>query len=268
MKCKFELFDPKQGPLPAKLSLLFFDVLHRSRTLLSRRTTDDIRAGAEVLSAIPSHPNYRHLDYDILDTKPSAVVYPDGETARAWPAPDDVTRLTHNVERIKLADYPQFKKGQWYELFAILALSFIESAIREDRRRHENTPAWMGTISDESIDRYVAELASQASQAVAAADALYTQTKLKSIGGQKRHAADDPLKSVVTKLAAAKYSQRSAREAAKRVFAELEASGRVTYDLNSKKLNFDGIHVATNDDPAERFAKWIGKHRSSSKLAS
>lgn len=258
---RFNHLDPKAGQMPAHLSSRFFEILYRARLLLTHRSTEEIQSGAAILQSLTRHPNYQNLDHARLDLESASITLPDGETVEAWPVANEVSQIAHQIDRIKLADFTELSKCQWHELLALAALSFADRAIAIDQIQNEPLPAWLGGGKRPSAEEQIEQLASMGREALSLAESLQRQSKLRSEGGKQKHASLAPLKQTVQRTAADKFSARSARDAAKHVFNELEESGKVSYDPISKRLEFEGKHVATNDDPARQFEKWIGEDR-------
>ena len=261
MHYRFNHLDPKAGQMPAHLLPRFFEILYRARLLLTQRSADEIHSGAAILQSLTQHPNYQNLDHARLELPSVTATLPDGETVEAWPVANEVSQIAHQIGRIKLVDFPASPKSQWHELLAIAALSFADRAVAIDQIQNEPLPTWLGGGKRPSPEEQLDQLAAMGREALSLAENLKRQSELRSEGGKQKHASLSPLKQTVQRTAAAKFSARSARDAAKHVFNELEKSGKVSYDPISKRLEFEGRHVATNDDPARQFEKWIGEDR-------
>ena len=253
----FLYLEPKDGVLPGQLAVQFFEVLHRARKLVEDRTTEEIRAGAKILRMIPNHPEFRDPDYEAFTEVTSALTLPNGEVINAIPAYDEVTKLTRNIGNVRLASSVGFKKAHWFEIFAILSLTFADRAAFIDSVRKEGARE----ISDSEADEEIRELTEKAKRALDVAERLKSETLKRSEGGKKVHSKLDPLKDAVLQLAATKYLKKTNRDAAKRIVQELLNSHRLAYDEKTNHLDFDGKRVATTDDPEARFAKWIGRDR-------
>ena len=121
----FKHFEPLTGKLPERYDYIFAELADRARRLVAGRGSDEIKAAARILSEIHRAPGYRDpLSEELKQAPIATMLY--GEEVEVIPASNEVEALYKNVGNVPLADYPDFPNGQWHELFAVLALSYMD----------------------------------------------------------------------------------------------------------------------------------------------
>lgn len=265
MSFRFKCFDPQQGCLSPRLGLVFFDPLYQARQLLQDRSADEIRLAADLLEQIRRNPSFKHPESSLMTTPAMPVSLETGEIVEAWPAPNHVDALLHNVGCEKLKDLPRLRGLTWHELFAVQALLFIDEAcVEETYLVSEDRPEWLRPTEAQCQDQ-AQEYAAWAKQAVSIAIRLrdeYTVQRTRTQrGGLKRQAASKSIKDAVITLYAQSYTSRSNRDAASRIVAAFEKEGRLRRDGPGNQIYFDGVRALNTDEPERRFEMWIGEYR-------
>lgn len=256
---RFSHFDPVDGILSARLGTRLFEPLYLARQLLGDRTSEEIRAIAQMLDEnrlTAKLPAMRPTESGI---PPMRVPLETGEIVEAWPALDEITLLQANIASQDLSPPGKPTTLKPHELYAVLALTFIDQACLEEQRFADNSaPGWARPTED-VLTQHIEFYALQASRATAAATGLHTaqlaQRAEKSKAGQARHKGTKPLKTAVQALYAEKYQHRSKRDAAKRIYDELSRNGSLT--TVESRVSFQGEIALHNADPAHQFEKWL-----------
>lgn len=259
LKCRFNHFDPIDGILSARLGTRLFEPLYLARQLLSDRTREEVRVIAQILDK-------NRITTNIPATRPTESGNPamqvpleSGEVVEAWPAPDEVTLLQASMASLNLLPPGANSKLKPHELFAVLALTFIDQACMEEQRFTDSSaPAWARPTND-VLTQQIESYALQASRATAVANGLYAaqlaQRAEKSMAGQARHKGTKALKTAVQALYAEKYQNRSKRDAARRIYDELSRNGSIT--TIESRVSFQGEIALHNADPAHQFERWL-----------
>lgn len=263
---RFEHFDPLTGELPDPYAAMFFELVHRARSLLKGRTSEQIKQGALVINRIYRDPKFVDPLYQAFREEPIRTRM-FGQKIDAIPSFTDVEALYKNIGNVLLAEYQEFANAQWYELFAILALSYAEKVCSELHAQASWMPdGWLPKITDSQIDDVAQEYFGLARQAITYAETLkHQQNTVKRLSSeQNRHAATarhkptGKLKAAVLALHKEKYTNRSNRDAASRILKELITLRKVTHDWETHQLYFENQLVLQTDDPEHRFEIWIG----------
>lgn len=265
---RFDLFDPLMGELPERYVFMFIDVVLRARVMLQGRTTEEIKQGAFVINKIARDPAYVDPLWKSLKEPPIKTMLL-GKEEEILPSYNDVEALYQNIGNISLVDFPILPNVQWHEVFAILALSYVEMVFYELHSQEAWPPDhWLPRITDAQIDIHAQEYLGLAKQAITFADVLINQTatvrklasEQTSQAARKRHqSGSGPLKAAVLDIYQEKYTARSNRDAAHRIFEDLTLQGRLAYDGHTTKVNFDNSPALQTDDPEHRFEIWIGR---------
>lgn len=275
----FKYFDPLAGKLPERYDWMFAELAERARRLIAGRSAEEIEAAARVLNEIHRAPGYRDPLTDEIKQAPIASVM-HGQPVQLVPASNEVEALYKNVGNVSLAPYADFPNGQWHELFAVLALSYMAQicgAVHAKGTWQETIKdKWLGNVhpnplsqpTDAEIDTKANDCLALAQQAISLAEAIKNQAGMvrslrseeSSLAARKRHeSGSGPLKAAVIALYQEKHRARSNRDAARRIFQELQQEQRLQYDAESGKVLFDGKFSLQNDDPEKRFEIWIGQ---------
>jgi hypothetical protein len=173
------------------------------------------------------------------------------------------------MERIDLSAWPQLPNAQWHELFAILALSYVEKMHHEERQQAECTlPQWMPRLDDTGLNERAYDYLVMAKHALSVSEGLLFNLKEQSERGRKavevRHKAKTgALKERVIALYAEKHGTRSIRDAASRIMRELIDCGELVIDQSGLGVFFKGQPVLQTDDPQNRLERWIARYRKS-----
>jgi hypothetical protein len=263
---RFQHFDPLTGELPDPYGIMFFKEVHRARNLLKGRTSEEIKQTALVINQIQRDPKFVDPMYQELEQAPVKVPTL-GEDVEGFLLSDDVEALYNNIGNILLTEYQEFPYAQWYELFAVLSLSYVEKVCNELHAQAERTLDGPALQNPELFIKNVAdECLGLARQARAYAESLFKQetTVKRIISDQKRKAINKryadktgPFKEEALRLYEKKYSQCSNREAASRVLKELTMTGAVRVEPHTVFFGSDAaLHT---DEPEKRIEKWIAE---------
>lgn len=270
MQHRFEYFEPLDGEPPKHRASEFWEVLFRARNILKGRGRADLLAGASILNEIHAYSAFRDPLYACIDNwAPQPFRTPDGSFAEAMPAPDEVDGYVHNMDRIALSDWPQLPNAQWHELFAILALSYVEKMHHEELEQAEgNLPAWMPRLDDAGLNERAYDYLTMANHALSVADGLLNNLKKISERGRKavevRHKAKTgAFKGRVIALYAEKHGNRSIRDAASRIMRELIECGELVIDQSGLGVSFNGQPALQTADPQNRVERWIAQYKKS-----
>lgn len=264
---RFEHFDPLTGELRDPYAVMFFEVVHRARSLLKGRTSEQIKQGALVINRIRRDPKFVNPMYQAFREEPIRTRMFEQEID-AIPSFTDVEALYQNIGNILLAEYQEFPNAQWYELFGVLALSYAEKVCSELHAQASWPPNhFLPKPTDSQINDFVQEYLGLARQAITYAETLKRQanTVKRLSSKQSRHAAatrhkpTGKLKSAVLALHKEKYTNRSNRDAASRILKDLITLRKVIHDGETHQLYFENQLVLQTDDPEHRFEIWIGE---------
>lgn len=254
---RIETFDPKDENEPTRNTVPLDGILARARMLLKRRSADEIHAGIELINWLLRAPDYLRRGFGHFTA--GADVPPVGPDATVrWLVQSDVVALARCVDFLAVPQTRTFPDPRWHELFAILALCYVDQVLREERARAAGNDESSGDDDSRrlwtsfSLARQAISLAEQLAEEAHSADQPRTKT---------RNPFRESLKSLVIATAREKHGALSKRKAGFAVFKDLEDAGRIRYSRKTGELHFDRQHVLTNDDPAHRFSIWIGKAR-------
>jgi len=263
---RFEHFDPLAGDLPDPYAVMFFEVVHRARSLLKGRTAEQIKQAALVINQIQRDLKFVDPMYQAFEQEPVKTRM-FGQEIDAIPSSNDVEALYQNIGNILLTEYHEFPGAHWYELFAVLVLSYAEKVYSE----LHNQATWpfnhfLPKPTDSQINDFAQEYLGLARQAITYAETLKHQanTVKRLSSEQNRHAAttrhkpSKKLKAAVLALYQEKYTNRSNRDAASRILKELITLRKVMHDGETHQLYFENQLVLQTDDPEHRFEIWIG----------
>lgn len=262
LRHQFEHFEPLTGELPEPYAPMFFEVVHRARTLLKERTSEQIKQAAAMLNRIYRassfvDPLYQALEQEPIKTKMS------GQEFDVIPSFNDVEALYQNIGNITLAEYSGLPDARWYELFAVLTLSYTEKVCSELHNQATWPPNhFLPKPSDTQINEFVQECLGLARQAITYAEMLKHQTEQRQRASAKHHQPSNELKAEVLKLHKEKYTNRSNRDAARRILRDLIQLKKVKHDEEIGQLYFEDQLVLQTDDPEHRFEIWIGQAKS------
>jgi hypothetical protein len=268
----FEYFDPLEGEPPKHRASEFWEVLFQARNLLKDRTREEVLSGALILNEIRANAAFQEPIFDLIENwAPRPYKLSDGSISEAMPAPDEVDGYVFNMGRINLAEWPQLPSAHWHELFAILALSYVEKMHHEEQRQESaSMPAWRPRLDDAGLNEEAYEYLVLAKHALSIADRLI-HTK-KEISGRSRKAVQahhnaktGALKARVIQLYAAKYRNRSIRDAASRIMRELIELGELVINESGLGVFFKGQLVLQTDDPQNRLERWISQFKATDK---
>lgn len=259
LKHQFEHFDPLAGELPEPYAPMFFELVHRARTLLKDRTSEQIKQAAAMLNSICRDSHFVDPMYQALEQEPiKAKMF--GQEIDLVPSFNDVEALYQNIGNIALAEYSELPDARWYELFAVLTLSYAEKVCSELHNQATWPPNhFLPKPSDTQINEFAQECLGLARQAISYAETLKLQTEQKQRASEKRHQPSNELKTVVLALHQEKYTQRSNRDAARRILEDLIRLGKVKHDEETGRLYFEGKIALRGDDPQHQLEIWIGK---------
>lgn len=262
----FEHFDPLTGELPDPYAVMFCEVVHRARSLLIGRTSEQLTQAALVINRIYHDPKFVDPMYQAFREEPIKTRM-FGQEIDAILSFTDVEALYQNIGNTLLTEYHEFPDAHWYELFAVLALSYAEKVCSE----LHNQATWpsnhfLPKPTDSQINDFAQEYLGLAKQAIAYAETLKHQanTEKRLSSEQTRHAAtirhtpSKKLKAAVLALHQEKYTNRSNRDSASRILKDLITLRKVTHDEETHQLYFENQLVLQTDDPEHRFEIWIG----------
>ncbi|MEO6563432.1 MAG: hypothetical protein ABIN99_10390 [Nitrosospira sp.] len=270
LRHQFEYFDPLAGELTDPYAVMFFEAIHRARSLLKGRTSEFIKTGASVINRIYHDPNFVDPMYQAFEQEPIKTRM-FGQAIDVIPSINDVEALYQNIGNVLLAEYREFPDAQWHELFAVLALSYAEKVCSEVHNQATWPPNhFLPKITDSHINDVAQEYLGLAMQAITYAENLRNQeatvksTVQQVISDQKREAVNKrhakktgPLKNEVLRLYFEKYTKRSNRDAASRILKELTDTGAIRVEPNT--LFFGQEPALNTDEPENRIEKWIGQ---------
>lgn len=278
----FKHFDPLEGKLPDRYDYLFAELINRARKLISNRSYDEIHAAAKILSEIHLAEGYKNPLSEELK-QPTVSTMLDGKETELVVASNEVEALHKNIGHLSLMQYTDFPAAEWHELFAVLALSYMEkifSAVHsKDNWQAMIESKWLPGIkqpnpfpkpTDEMIDLFANENLFLTQQAITFAETLHGQQQMlkdlraqeSSDAAKKRHQnLSGTLKAIVIDTYHQNYQSRSNREAARRIFSDLIKNGVISYDeISCKVLHNSKVSLQT-DDPEKRFEIWIGQFK-------
>src|SRR5687768_5303104 len=179
---------------------MFFELVHRARMLLKTRTSEQIKQGALVLNRIHRDPKFVDPMYQALREEPIKTRM-FGQEIEVIPSFNDVEALYQNIGNIIPAEYLELPNAQWYELFAVLTLSYAEKVCSELRNQATWPPNhFLPKPSDSQIMNTAEEYLGLARQAITYAETLKHQTEQKQRASAKRHQPSNKLKAVVLAL--------------------------------------------------------------------
>ena len=278
----FKHFDPLAGKLPERYDYLFVEIAARARKLLSNRNVDEIHAAAKILTMIHRAPGFVDPLADELK-QPTVSTILFGKETELVVASNEVEALHKNIANVSLAEYSDFPNAAWYELFAVLTLSYMEKICGAVYTKENWQPMleskWLPGIkqenpfpkpTEERIDQLANDSLLLAKQAITYAEMLHSQGEvLRSLRAQessnaakkRHHDQSGPLKAAVIECYQQYYQSRSNRDAARRVFADMKQKGLITYDEASGKLMHEGKVCLQTDEPEKRFEIWIGQFK-------
>jgi hypothetical protein len=239
-------FDLKAGSLPGALYFTFGDQLQRARALLAKRTQEEIRYAFESIDWLLRKGSDWHF-YE-------AIAGADHEPVFV----NRVKALRCLVDKVDLWGQADFPDATWSEYFAALAVVTVAEALYEYTDGARQLPPG-ATHDSAKLGRILSDLAIEAMDAVSFAEGLFMRDQVKqqdrkergSKGGKKRVKRFNELKNKVLKIYWEKYTNRSNRDAAKRIW--------------ENEITDEDRAILSPDDPVRRLAIWIGdgkKHRS------
>lgn len=278
----FRHFDPLTGKLPESYDWMFTEIAYRARKLLTNRSSDEINAAAKFLTAIHRQPGYVNPHWEELKQEGIPTVI-NGQVVELIAASNEVETIYKNVSNVSIADCEGFINAEWHELFAIVSLSYLENICAAVHAQQTWEPYWESKwlpghkspnpfpqLTDSDIKLKANDWLVLAHQAISFADALKNQEAYisQSRSAEKSRAAkkkyketSEPLKQAVLKLYQEKYTHRSNRHAAFGILHELEKTGQVDFNRQTKVVMFNGKNALLTDDPEHRFEVWIGNYK-------
>ncbi|MCB1938896.1 MAG: hypothetical protein KDE64_06815 [Rhodocyclaceae bacterium] len=262
---RLKFLDPVNGVLSPKLSDYLFEPLYKARQLLSHRSKQEVAQIGEALDMLWRAPGFTpRSPEEFSNSPPMQLALESGEIVEAWPHPDEVAVLEARIDAVDVSAIggpPHLKK---HELFAALALTFIEqSCVLEDRLKKQ-TETSLFPINEIYVLEQAQHFGTIASRAVSIAERLRAEDKKhqtrSSLGGTSRQIVTKQLKEHVLKLHDELFLGRSARDAATRILAILKNDGSIETG-SGNRLYYAGSPALNTDDPNKRLEKWIGDHR-------
>ena len=259
LRHQFEHFEPLTGALPDTYAAMFFELVHRARTLLKDRTSEQAKQGAFVLNRIYQGPGFVDPLYQALEQAPIRTKM-FGQEIEVIPSSNDVEALYQNMGNIVLTQDQELPDAQWYELFAVLTLSYAEKLCSELHNQATWPPNhFLPEPTDSQINEYAHEYLGLARQAITYAETLKHKRGQKQHAAAKLHEPSNKLKAAVLVLYQEKYISRSNRDAARRILADLIRLEKVKHDEEAHQLYFEGTIALRGDDPEHQFEIWIGQ---------
>ncbi len=267
---RFKFFDPKIGELPDPYAVTFVELTYRARKILADYSVEQISQAALAINKIVRDKAF--IDPLIEDLKKESIkTIMFGQEYEIVPSTNDTEAIYENIGRVELSKYIDFPEFEWPHVFATLTLHSSELIAELLNSKATWVPATIFPApTDEQIVSYANEFYADARQAITFAEMLINQEKnqKRMLSEQNRKAANarhekgsNQLKDAVILKYKEKYSKRSNRDAAAKVFSDLAEDGRLTFDATSHKLVFDGLLALQTDEPEHRFAIWIGKYK-------
>lgn len=177
----FERLNPaKCEPLPKYMWMTFFDITFRARGILKGRSGREIKAICKVLNTISRSPGFENPSYEFFrNWQPVDITSPTGDKLSVMSSASDAGELLHNINRVKLEKIPNPPKALWHELFAVMALSFVDKAVWIEAE--PNGGAWgllnLPPRTQSSIEAELAQYAITGTEAVAVAESILRQDK-------------------------------------------------------------------------------------------
>lgn len=277
----FKHFDPLTGKLPDRFDWMFAEIAFRARRMLSSRSTEEIMAAASILTQIHRAPGYKDPLWEELEQGPiPTMMY--GEEVQLIASSNEVEALYKNICNVSLSNYSSLREWQWHEMFAVLALSYMDQICALVDAQENWVPdiesKWLPgkvqpnpfpKLTDSFIENKVSDWLILSQQAISFADALQNQEEIvrNLRSAESRQAArirheggSGSLKEAVIGIYQEKYQTRSNRDAARRIFDDLRMQQRLIYDETGKVI-FEGHKSLQTDDPEKRFEIWIGQFK-------
>ena len=237
-----EDFDIFKGKLPIVIESGFGDQLERVREILKQRNLSEISYGLDSLNWMlkkGGELEFRH-SMKLLETKELSYV-------------SRVKALKHFAEQIDISEQTDFPNAKWSDYFALLALAYVLESLHPGNSGVNN-------LDDHVFDgRYPYQLDSpiECMDAICTAENHSILEKTTPVnkdvmsergkkGGQIRVAKFNELKIKLIQYYLENYTNRSNREAAKRIV---------------KDLHEEITSVLSTDDPAITIAIWIGQYK-------
>lgn len=256
-------FDFLASDSPPALKYLFEDQLKRARDLLAHRTPAQVAYALESLDWMLEEGGERLEEYALEVCNTEGECYVNRTKA-----------LKHLQAVFDIAEQESLPNASWVDYFAVLAIAYVAEMVNEleTANRPSNWESNYGlkdpelkSNTSDSIRYVQIEWALESMEAVCYAEHLNwiadannrTEVDLEALrqeahkdlsskGGKKRVARYKPLKENILAHHDAHYANRSARNAAKRIYEDLAS------EINA---------VLNTEDPEKQIEKWLGQHR-------
>lgn len=233
---RFDPFDPTQLHLPG-----YGLVVERVLPLLKNRSRAELEYGLRTLVTIEG--DYREqLLYQTIEQMGG-----DGTTIR-HSTQADIVRYAQ--ERFDISKQDAFQNARWSEYFALLALGIVGELVSQlivggipadEVRKHLQTTRTNLETAFEAMDALVEATAQARTERAQDAGRIHRER-----GGRKRMEPYHRLREKVLALHDQEHSGRSAADAARRIYKNLEKQERAVFHT---------------DGPVDRLTIWIRDHR-------
>ena len=265
---------------PVTLRENFASILIKARPFLTGKTQAEINSMCQFLSDLDKigcteispniwlnlSPDKNHRSVHWM--RPVKLNLNDVGSRKFLISAHEVDELRFQMGKIQIDQIKAYGKLDWPTLFATLSVSYVSKAAEFEEYQHglvarnqitlEELEGWLYSDLEEFI--FLAE------QAIEVALNLEARTREKrnhasGIAKARHDAKTGKLKELVLNRYKNYHTNRSNRDAAKRIFAELCQEGILEFDQMGVKVSQDGNVILQTDDPEKRFEIWIGQSK-------
>ena len=263
----FKYFDPKNGTLPEPYAVIFAELNYRARKILEPFTSDEINLSIQSINKFTRDKAFVNYLWEDLKNEPIKIPIL-GKICDVIPSTSNIEAIFKNMENIHLKNFVDNPNFDWPHLFASIALFHSELI---SNFLHTQAMWKVGDIfprpTNERLNNFVSEFITDTKQAITFAELLIREKQIQSIQASKaakqRFAkTSDPLRDLVIQAYIdKKYQDRTNRDAASKIFKELQDSRIIVFDSIKNQTLFNNNIALTTDDPTHRFEKWIGEYK-------
>lgn len=265
----FRFFDPLKDALPEPYAVMFNEINYRSRKLLEKFDSEQIKQAALKVNEIIKDKNF----VDPLEVARKKELIPTpmfGKIYDVYQVSNNVESIYENIPNISIKEYVELEGFEWTHLFAVISLFYSDLVKQLLHSQSNHKLEFVPKMTDERILEISNELVIEAKQAQTIAELLINQeaTFKQRKSKQSRSAINlrfekttKPLEKLVISVYEEKFQSLSNRSAASKIFNELSLAEKIHFDASRNVLKFNGIDCLNNDDPEHRFEKWIGQYK-------
>ena len=245
----YDVRSPKSGGHPVRFEVDFWEADEICQEVLGRFTE------SQLIEATYQYDLFLYRSSD-LNFSPDQYLTEDTEADYAGGYRAGYVRSSICKKRPP-EDVIDLPNVTWAEIFGLLSLSTLVFACRDEKRMekagiNEEEILWrVGRYAIETMKLAMTALVYQASNNIAV-DLDKYRNRVARKGGQGKASKIEPLKKAVFAMYEAEHSDRSNRDAARRIWNKLS---------ESDKCDDQGRPYLTTDDPMQRLAVWIGQYK-------